>query len=327
MAKRSDALHCIRDTSRSLRKASTAAIAAGFAVAVALLALPALPDTMGRKQYWATSLSDGVDAALLLELYAAVRRGEVGWVDTDPAEVPRLEPGINLILYHVGGNCYIGSDCDRFPASEPSGDQWSNKERAIDLKDPAARRIVIEDLVALAQQADRMAPSGSIVGVHLDNVHRLDAQGLAGVFNDFLRAVDAAKERGVIRKARKVGYVAKNNPDAFRAALEGGMLEARPLYQINENASLDEDEALDRESRAAQEIGRRYCIPVFLKTFGTDVAYTIEQDDFRMKVYVSQEMTKRMALLPNISGAAWSAQEIRYRPTLFAQGSPVAVCN
>ena len=57
-----------------------AAIAFGLAVAVPALSLPALPDTMGKKQYWATSLSDGVDAALLLELYAAVRRGEVGWV-------------------------------------------------------------------------------------------------------------------------------------------------------------------------------------------------------------------------------------------------------
>ena len=84
---------------------------------------------------------------------------------------------------------------------------------------------------------------------------------------------------------------------------------------------------LDRDSRAAQEIGHRYCIPVFLKTFGTDVAYTIEQDDFRMKVYVSREMTRRMALLPNISGAAWSSEEIRYHPTLFIQGSPVAICN
>jgi len=304
-----------------------AAIAFGLAVAVPALSLPALPDTMGKKQYWATSLSDGVDAALLRDLYAAVRRGEVGWLDTDPAEVPRLEPGINLILYHVGGNCYIGNNCDRFPASEPTGDQWGNTERAIDLNDPSVRRIVIEDLVALVKQADRMAPAGSIVGVHLDNVHRLDAQGLAGVFNDFLRAVDAAKERGVIRKARKVGYVAKNNPNAFRQALEGGMLEARPLYQINENASLDEDATLDRDSRAAQEIGHRYCIPVFLKTFGTDVAYTIEQDDFRMKVYVSREMTRRMALLPNISGAAWSSEEIRYHPTLFIQGSPVAICN
>jgi hypothetical protein len=30
-----------------------------------------------------------------------------------------------------------------------------------------------------------------------------------------------------------------------------------------------------------------------------------------------------MAQKPNISGAAWSADERSYRPTVFAQGSPV----
>jgi hypothetical protein len=277
-----------------------------------------------KKQYWATSLSGAVDAGLLRGLDAAVARGEVGWLDVDPKHpIPALQPGINLILYHVGGNCYIGHDCDRFPSSEPTGDQWGNSERAIDLVDPAARKIVVEDLVAMVQHAGKIAPDGSIVGVHLDNVHRLPAQALADVFNEFLKAVEAAKEQGLISVTSKIGYVAKNNPRAFKEALEQNWLDAPPLYQINENARLSEDGMLDPVSRTAQQVGRQYCIPVFLKTFGSDVAYTIEQDGISMKVYVSQEMTRQMVALPSISGAAWSVDEKSYHPTLFVQGSPV----
>src|SRR2546429_7576575 len=80
--------------------------------------LPAKPEEL-RKQYWATSLSGSVDDDLLSGLYEAVVRDEVGWLDVDPkSSIPPLEPGINLILYHVGGYCYIGDDCDRFPSSE-----------------------------------------------------------------------------------------------------------------------------------------------------------------------------------------------------------------
>ena len=101
------------------------------------------------------------------------------------------------------------------------------------------------------------------------------------------------------------------------------MLDAMPLYQINENAKLSQDGILDRDSRIAQQIGRRYEIPVFLKTFGSDIAYTLEQNGRKQNVYVSEDMTRRMAELPNISGAAWSADERNYHPTLFVQGSPV----
>jgi hypothetical protein len=80
------------------------------------------PDELN-KQYWATSLSGSVDETILKGLYAAVARGEVGWVDIDPkSAIPRLVRGINLVLYYVGGNCYIGDDCDRFPSSQPTGD-------------------------------------------------------------------------------------------------------------------------------------------------------------------------------------------------------------
>jgi hypothetical protein len=41
-----------------------------------------------------------------------------------------------------------------------------------------------------------------------------------------------------------------------------------------------------------------------------------------VNVYVSQDMTRRIAQMPNVSGAAWSPDEARYQPTLFAQGSP-----
>jgi len=55
-----------------------------------------------------------------------------------------------------------------------------------------SRQIVIEDLVTIVEQGDKVAPEDSIVGVHLDNVHRLTAEGLAEVFNGFLKAVQAA---------------------------------------------------------------------------------------------------------------------------------------
>ena len=53
----------------------------------------------------------------------------------------------------------------------------------IDLGDTVARKIVIADLVKMVERGDRIAPAGSIVGVHVDNVHRLSAMGLATVFN------------------------------------------------------------------------------------------------------------------------------------------------
>src|SRR6185312_2415481 len=113
---------------------------------------------------------------------------------------------------------------------------------------------------------------------------------------------------------RTTGYIAKNNPRGFGRALDQMLLEAAPLYQIYENATLSQDGTLDRGSRAAQQNGERYGIPVFLKTFGTDVAYTTEQGGKRVDVYVWQDMTKQMAQLPDISGAAWSPDERRYHP-------------
>src|SRR5262249_16680624 len=74
-----------------------------------------------RKQYWATSLTSRVDDRILEGLYDAVAHGAIGWLDVDPKyPIPPVSPGINLILYHVGGNCYIGADCDRFPSSAPT---------------------------------------------------------------------------------------------------------------------------------------------------------------------------------------------------------------
>ncbi len=303
---------------------SAGALAVALAMSLLLVAFVRGAPGELRKQYWATSLSGSVDDALLSGLYEAVKRNEVGWLDIDPANViPPLEPGINLILYHVGGYCYLGEDCDRFPSSEPTGDRWGNSERRIDLEDAAARKIVIDDLVAIVQRGDEVAPDGSIVGVHLDNVHRLGAEGLAKIFNEFLEEVEAARQQGRISKARKVGYVAKNNPKGFRQALEQKLLVAPPVYQINENSRLDRDGMLDDASQIAQEIGRRCSIPVFLKTFGSDTAYTIEQNGDEVTVDVSREMARQMAQMPNISGVAWSADEGSYHPTLFAQGSPV----
>jgi hypothetical protein len=277
-----------------------------------------------RKQYWATSLSGAVHDTVLQALYAAVIRGEVGWLDVDWQNgIPKMRRGINLILYHVGGNCYTGSDCDRFPSSEPTGDRWGKTERMIDLTDAAARKIVVDDLLKLARHADEIAPASSIIGVHLDNVHKLDARGLADVFNEFLKNGKAAQDRGLISKTRKIGYVAKNNPRAFREALEQRWLDAPPLYQINENARLDRGGMLDSESRIAQQVGKRCRIPVFLKTFGSDIAYTIEENGEQPNVFVTKEMSGQMAQMPDVSGVAWSPDEANYHPTVFFQGSPV----
>jgi hypothetical protein len=197
------------------------------------------------------------------------------------------------------------------------------QERMIDLGDTAARKVVIADLVRMVEQGDRIAPGGSIIGVHLDNVHRLSAVGLATVFNEFLMEVETARQQGRISKTRKVGYVAKNNPRAFSEALHQKLLDAPPLYLINENARLNEDGVLNGASRVAQDIGRRCNVPVFLMTFGSDVAFTIEQNGRDLNVAVSKEMARQMAQMPNVSGVAWSVDEGSYHPTLFVQGSPV----
>jgi hypothetical protein len=277
-----------------------------------------------KKHYWATSLSGAVDDKVLQGLYEAVLRGEVGWVDVDwQNRIPRMRKGINLILYHVGGNCYIGRDCERFPSSDPTGDRWGNSERTIDLNDPPTRTIVVDDLIKMMRYADEIAPEDSIIGVHLDNVHKLDAQGLAQVFNEFLGAAKVEQDIGRISRSRKIGYVAKNNPKGFKQALEQRLLDSPPLYQINENARLDEAGALDRESRVAQQIGKQCSIPVFLKTFGSDIAYTVEEHGEQPNVFVTGEMAAEMAQIPEISGVAWSADEANYHPTVFFQGSPV----
>ncbi len=308
------------ETSR-IRTVAASAICGAIALGL-LGARPARADEL-KKHYWATSLSRSVDETVLQGLYEAVARGEVGWLDIDGKHpIPPLKPGINLILYHVGGNCYIKTgDCDRFPASKPTGDRWDSTERSIDLTDAAVRKIVVDDLVALVRQADQAAPEAAIVGVHLDNVHKLDAQGLADVFNDYLAAVEIARRDGRISRTRKVGYVAKNNPSSFEDALDERLLKAPPLYQINENARLNADGILNRPSRTAAEIGRRCNIPVFLKAFGSDVAYVDKPGG--EDVYVTPEMVRRMAERPNISGVAWSEDERSYRPSVFIQGSPV----
>lgn len=307
---------------RLVRRPFRSAAEIVLAVALLLLGCAAGITADSKKQYWATSLAGAVDEGILQGLYAAAERGETGWLDIDPKNpIPPLRPGINLIFYHVGGNCYIGDDCDRFPASEPTGDRWSDSERAIDLGRPATRDIVVQDLLEMIERADEIAPEGAVIGVHLDNVHRLAAPGLAGMFNEFLAAVEAARLQGRISRSRRVGYVAKNNPEGFLRALELQLLETLPLYQINENASLNQAGALDGSSRIAQEMGRRCGFPVFLKAFGSDLAYTVEPGDER--ILVSEQMAREMAQLPDISGVAWSADEARYHPSLFVQGAPV----
>lgn len=313
-----------------MKLASGAALLLAFVTAAVAAAV--CPAGEAKKHYWATSLSRAVDANILQGLYAAAARGEVGWLDVDPRRpLAQLAPGINLILYHVGGNCYIGADCDRFPSSEPTNDRWDEHERRIDLTDEAARKIVINDLVAMVQRADKIAPPNASIGVHLDNVHRLRAQDLADVFNDYLAAVAAAKEQGLISKTRKTGYIAKNNPQGFKRALDEKLLDAPPFYVINENAVLRQDGRLNGQSRIAQEIGRCYGIPVFLKTFGSDIAYKIDQQDTpeqaTVEVHVTREMAREMAHLPHIAGVAWSVDEGRYHPIEFAQGSAVEPCT
>jgi hypothetical protein len=284
-----------------------------------------IPSADLKRHYWATSLTRTVEPSLLEGLREAVARGEVGWLDIDPKfSVPAIAPGTNLIYYHVGGNCYVGDDCARFSKSEEINGLWSEKEHKIDLTDPMNRTIVITDLIKILQLADQVAPKGSAIGVHVDNLHRIDTDALAKFFNELLSAVEVAKRQGLIARERVTGYIAKNNPGGFAQALSARLLDAPPFYLINENATLDQNGVLDDDSQAAQEVGQRFGIPVFLKTFGSDVAYTIEEKDGKeTEVYVSPEMTRKMAELRNISGAAWSVDEERYHPTVFFQGSPV----
>ena len=49
-------------------------------------------------------------------------------------------------------------------------------------------------------------------------------------------------------------------------------------YQINANARLRRNGTFDHDSRTAQQIGRECCIPVLLKTYGSDVAYATDED-------------------------------------------------
>src|SRR5262245_56905220 len=122
------------------RTAVTGAVMAGALLIGSLAGSAAEP----RKQYWATSLSGTVAAGLLQGLYKAVARGETGWLDVDPKNpIPPLKPGINLILDHVGGNCYVGVDCGRFTSCELTGERWFDSKRATNRNDPATRRVVI----------------------------------------------------------------------------------------------------------------------------------------------------------------------------------------
>lgn len=292
------------------------------------LGAPAAPScTVGeaRKQYWVTSLSGDVDRTLLQGLEDAVARGEVGWLDVNPKSAASVvTEGTNLILYHVGGNCYIGNDCARFPASKALQGRWADEEREIDLTDPDVRKIIVDDMVGLVKHADQRAPSGAIVGVHLDNIYRLDADALARLFNEYLQAVDTARRDGLISSGRAVGYVAKNNPEGFREALDKRLLRTPPLYLINENALLGEKGEFDESTGIAQALARSHNIPVFLMTFGSDIAYVIERDGKSEDVHVSQDMARQMAQRRNITGVAWSTDESRYHPTLFVQGVPIS---
>ena len=297
-----------------------------LAICVALLAgasgaLPAAAQDM-KKQYWATSLARTVDDGLLRGLDAAVARGEIGWLDVEPKHNAnlRLRRGVNLIFYHVGGNCYIGDDCDRYPDSEDTGDRWGDNERSLDLEDEEVRDILIADLVGLVRKADKIAPAGAVVGVHVDNVHKLLADGLADLFNEYLAAVEKARREGSISKDRKVGYVAKNNAAQFQRALTEKLLKTPPLYQIQENAELDQDGMLDfrlahrGRDRAAlqypgvpQDVRQRRRLHLPRRRGGQGVARHGGEDGAE----------------PHISGVAWSRDESSYRPTLYVQGAPV----
>jgi len=69
----------------------------------------------------------------------------------------------------------------------------------------------------------------------------------------------------------------------------------------------------------AQEIGRQYCIPVFLKTFGSDEHYDRGKSDDQQTVYVSEDMTRRMAQLPTFPG--WPGRSTKaVSPTIFRAG-------
>ena len=165
----------------------------GATAVVAALAIISLLVSAGaetKKQYWATSLTGSVDGGLLRGLREAVGRGDVGWLDVDPEiAVEARAPGINLIFYHVGGNCYIGSDCERFPASRPTGDQWGDTERTNDLGCGMARAWAINRNAA-------------------KQIHR---PPICSKPNSFAPSINPDGEDPSARKARsRAGYFASN---------------------------------------------------------------------------------------------------------------------
>ena len=274
-----------------------------------------------KKQYWATSLARTVDDEVLAGLYEAVARGEVGWLDVDPKfPIPRLTRGINLILYHVGGNCYIGDDCARFPASRPTGDRWGGSERSLDLTDPAVRKVLIEDLVAIVRRGDDIAPEGSIVGIHLDNVHKLDAQGLADMFNEFLAAVEVAREQGRISedpqgRLHREEYSQPLQPGdrrrpAQRAAALSDQRECPPEREGGPRPAL----ADRRRARAAlQHPG----VPQDVR-IGCRV-----RAGWRRSAVSRKRWRGRWRSFRTSRASPGRPMKSSYRPTLFAQGAPV----
>ena len=136
-------------------------LAGTLAVGALLVLWPADPAGEPKYQYWATSLAGAVDDGLLRGLYQAVARGEVGWLDVDPKHpLPRLDARDQCdplscrwkLLHRQRLRPISCFRADR-------GSMGRHRSASIDLNDPATRKIVIEDLVAIVQQADGSTPA------------------------------------------------------------------------------------------------------------------------------------------------------------------------
>jgi hypothetical protein len=64
-------------------------------------------------------------------LREAAGRGDVGWLDVDPEiAVQARAPGVNLIFYHVGGNCGPAFR-PRIPADGVAGEEPNCRHRPV----------------------------------------------------------------------------------------------------------------------------------------------------------------------------------------------------
>jgi len=142
------------------RKSASALVGVALAIGRVVDASADSAAAEPKKQYWARACPARWTTRFCRVSMTPSRMARSAGLESIPDCRSPLKAGINLlILYHVGGNCYDGADCDRFPSSEATGDSLG-QGALIHLEDPATRTIVVDDLVARCSKGDELAPEG-----------------------------------------------------------------------------------------------------------------------------------------------------------------------